>query len=254
MRRVFLSALSAVVLFGFVSGTRAADDAMAIVTKAVKAHGGEEKLAKYKATRAKSKGTMVYPGAGELQFTQEVVTMLPNKFKDVLELSANGKTSTRTLWFNGDKFAIEQDGNEIKIDDDKTKEVKERLLDAAYMGKVSRLLPLVKEKGFEMSLVGEEKVEDKPAIGVLVKSKGHKDITLYFDKETSLLAKVQFRTVKEGTKKEETEERIVVAYEKENGQPFPKKIVIKHDGEKFVEAEVVERKMLEKIDDSEFTK
>jgi len=254
MRRMFLSVLSVVVLLGFVSQTRAADDAMAILTKAIKAHGGEEKMSKLKAVKSKSKGTMTLPGAGDFPFTQEITAMQPNKLRDTLELKVGDKTITRTLWFNGDKLSIEQDGKEITLDDDMTKAIKERLLDASYMGKVSRLLPLVKEKGFEMSLVGEEKVEGKPAIGVLVKSKGHKDITLYFDKETSLLAKVQFRTVKEGTEKEVTEDRIVASYEKEDGLPFPKKIVVKHDGEKYVEAEVVERKILEKVDDSEFTK
>jgi len=191
---------------------------------------------------------------GEVEFTQEIAAMRPDKLKDVLELKVGGMTITRTLWLNGDKLLIEQDGKELKLDDDKLKGVKKTLQEAEYKGKVGRLGPLLNEKGYELSLVGEEKVEGKPAIGILVKSKGHNDVTLYFDKETNLLAKMQSRAIQEGTDKEITEERIIVAYEKQDGMPMPKKILVKQDGEKFLEAEVIERKVLEKIDDSEFTK
>jgi hypothetical protein len=253
MRRVLLSILSAVVLLGFSVRARAADDVKDILTKAAKAHNSE-KLEKYKAAKSKSKGKMNLAGVGEVEFTQEVAAMEPNKVKDVLELKVGEQTIIRTLWYNGDKMVVEANGKEVKLSDDMLKDIKERFKDAEHMGKVAKLLPLLKGKGYEMSLVGEEKVEGKPAVGVLVKAKGQKDITLYFNKETGLLAKVQHRTKVEGTDKEVTEDRIIVEYEKADGVPLAKKLLIKHDGEKYIEAEVVERKMLEKLDDSEFTK
>ena len=42
----------------------------------------------------------------------------------------------------------------------------------------------MKEKGYELSLIGEDKVEGKKVVGVRVSKKDQKDISLYFDAET----------------------------------------------------------------------
>ena len=39
-----------------------------------------------------------------------------------------------------------------------------------------------------------------------------------------------------------------------DGIPFPKKVLVKHDGKTFLEAEMVESTMLEAIDEAEFKK
>jgi hypothetical protein len=256
MRRALLPLLSAAVLLGLAAGGRAADDDVkAILTKAIKAHGGEEKATKYKAAQVKSKGKVKLPMIGDTEFTQELATMQPDKIKDVFEFSAKGKQFTRLLLFDGEKLVVELNGEEIKLDDKMKDAIKERLKEAGYMGRVARLVPLLKEKEFELSSLGEQKVEGKAAVGVLVKSKGHKDISLFFNKETGLLAKVEHRTTEEGTDKEVTEERIITEYKKtEDGLQMVKKLIIKHDGEKFLEAEVTEAKPLEKLEDSEFKK
>src|SRR5262249_18748106 len=128
------------------------------------------------------------------------------------------------------------------------------LKDTAYAMQVGQLVPLVKEKGFELSSLGEVKVNGKPAVGVLVKSKGHKDISLFFDKETGLLAKTESRGADPTTGMEFTEEHIITEYQKVDGLPAPKKGVINHDGKKHAEMEIEEYKFLEKLDDSEFKK
>ena len=94
------------------------------------------------------------------------------------------------------------------------------------MLKVVKLTPLVKDKGYELSLIGESKVEDKPAVGVLVKSKDHNDVSLFFDKETGLLAKLEHRTTDPTSGKEVTEERIIVSYgdKGEKGVLLPKEV------------------------------
>ena len=63
-------------------------------------------------------------------------------------------------------------------------------------------------------------------------------------------------SVSPATQKEVTEERIILEYQQKdkNSPPMPKKIVVKHDGEQFMEAEVIEVKLLETIDESEFKK
>ncbi|MCI0702538.1 MAG: hypothetical protein L0241_15755 [Planctomycetia bacterium] len=250
MSRLLTASLSAVVLFAFATSSRAADEPKDIIAKAIKAHGGEEVLTKHKAAQSKNKGKINIPGLGETEFTQDVSYMLPDKFKDVMELKVGDKNITVFTLVNGDKVSIEVDGKEIDAKD----AVKDALKDASHIMQIARLVPL-KEKGYELSLIGEDKVEGKKVIGVRVSKKDEKDVNVYFDKETWLLTKLEYRGAEPGTGKEINEERIITEYSKpKDGAPTPKKIIIKHDGKLFLEAEVLEVKSFEKLDDSEFKK
>lgn len=251
MSRALRPLLSAVVVLAAAPGLRAADDdPKAIVVRAIKAHGGEEFLTNHPAARSTNKGKITLPGVGEAEFTQDIQYMLPDKLKDNLELSIAGQKVIVATLMNGDTLSIEAAGKPVEITD----AIKKAMKGATYMMKVARLVPLVKDKGYELSLFGEAKVEDKPAVGVRVSAKGQKDMTLFFDKATGLLVKLEHRTVAPGTGNEVNEERIVQEYAKDkDGIPVPKKLLVKHDGKTFIEAEA-EVTYLGKIDDSEFRK
>ena len=206
------------------------DDVKTIIAQAIKAHGGEEFLSKHKAARSQNKGKITLPGVGEAEFTQNLAYMLPDKLKDNLELNIGGQKITIATLMNGDKISIEAAGKAVPITD----EIKTAMKDAQHMMSVARLAPLLKDKSFELSLFGEAKVEDKPAIGVRVSQKGKKDITLFFDKKTHLIAKVEHRTQAPGAGQEVNEERIVKEYQKDKDGIFlPKKVLVKHDGKPF---------------------
>lgn len=251
MSRLLVGALASVCLI-VPGGLRAADDdPKAIITKAIKAHGGEEYLTKNQAGQSKNKGKITLPGVGEVDFTQESSYMIPDKLKESMELSVAGQKVNVVTLMNGDKVTIEANGTEVPITDD----IKKAMRDAKHVLKVARMVPLLKDKGFELSAAGEIKVEDKPVVGVRISAKDEKDITLYFDKTTGLLAKVEHRQTDAQTGNEITEERVVLEYKKNDaGIPMPKKIVVKRDGKDFTTVEVVEAKLLEKLADSEFTK
>jgi hypothetical protein len=87
---------------------------------------------------------------------------------------------------------------------------------------------------------------------VTVSKKGCKDITIYFDKKTGLIAKVETRRRDLMSGEEVTEERIITEYQEVQGRKTAKKIEVLRDGKAFMEAEVTELKILEKLDDSEF--
>ena len=251
MTRLLMSLCSVAALVVVSGGVRAADDdAKAIIAKAIKAHGGEEYLTKNKAARMQNKGKLTIPGVGESEFTQDLAYMLPDKLKDTLELNIGGQKISIVTVMNGDKLSIEAAGKPIDITDD----IRKAMKDAQHMMTVSRMVPLLKDKSYELSIFGEAKVEDKPAIGIVVASKGKKDITLFFDKKTNLLAKIEHRTVEAGTGNEIGEERIILEYKNKDGIPFPKKVLVKHDGKTFLEAECLESVMLEAIDEAEFKK
>lgn len=248
MRRSIIPAFAAV-LFA-TPALPAQDDAKAVIVKALKAHGGEEKLAKLQAGQSTNKGKIDIPGLGEVEFTQQVSYMMPDKVREEFEITVMGQKVTILTIGNGDKITLEANGQAIDTPDS----VKTALKEAGHMMKVGRLVALVRDKGYEFSPIGEVKVNDKPAVGVRVSAKGQKDINLYFDKATGLLAKIEHRTVDATSGAEILEERTVLEYGKTaDGLPIPKKVRVDRDGKKFLEAEA-DATFLEKLDDSVFKK
>ncbi len=228
------------------AGARADDDPKAVIARAIKAHGGEEAKAKFKAGQTKAKGKIEV--AGGLDFTQESSFMLPDKFKESLDLQVMGQPVHVVTVYDGKDLHIEANGKAVPVED----KIKDMVKGTLYAMRVGQLTPLLKGKDFELSALGEVKVDSKPAVGVLVKSKGQKDVSLFFNKETGLLAKVEHRTLDPMSGNEITEERIITEYTKGDHGPTPKKVTINHDGSKYMEVEILETKQLEKIDDSEF--
>src|SRR5207302_7326086 len=115
----------------------------------------------------------------------------------------------------------------------------EQLKEGAQMLAVFKLYPL-KSKEYELSAIGAAQVNGKPALGIRTSKKGARDISMYFDKETGLLAKIEHRTVDFMSGQEVTEERIITEYQKVDGVPQFKKVLVNRDGKKFLEGEVVE--------------
>jgi hypothetical protein len=154
---------------------------------------------------------------------------------------------------NGDKVWMKFAGQEASAVDDKDEiaEAKE----AAHAGWVATLLPLLKEKDFTFSALGEVKVEDKPAVGVRVAHKGHRDVNLFFDKDKGLLVKTE-TVVKDlmGGGQEVTQDSILSDFKEVGGAKRAMKIVINRAGKKYVEADITEMEPKEKLDDSVFAK
>jgi outer membrane lipoprotein-sorting protein len=250
MRRVVCLAT---VLALAASGAARADEPArlkAIIDKAIKASGGEAKLARLKGETFKGKGK--YYGMGEgIDYTGEWSVQPPGKMRVHIESTAGGQTFTFLRVLNGDKLWTKiGDEKAEEAGKDETAEAKEE----AYAGWVATLLPL-REKGFMLSSLAEVKVNGKPAVGVQVSHKGHRDVRLFFDKETGLLVKSE-TTVKDprGGGQEQTQEAIYSDHKDVDGVKHPMKVVINRDGKKYVDLEVTEIERKDKIDDSVFAK
>ena len=148
--------------------------------------------------------------------------------------------------FDGKQGWLNVNG-EVKDADGK---ILDAMKEASTCFRVGRLIFKDKEK---LSLLGEA-VNGKPVIGVRVSSEGHRDVNLYFDKETGLPAKVEQRVHDFQTSQDVNEERIIKSYMEVDGLKVPKKVVVNRDGKKFMEVEVLETKMLESVDKGEFVK
>lgn len=246
MRHFLLIALAALVFFQAEARTQPQDEAKAIITRAIKAMGLDKAPANIKGYRTKAKGELEIMGV-TLTFSQQITVRLPNQFRDELELEANGKKIPVRTIFNGTKGSVEADGKVVKLDD----KTQAELRDVANLLELAQLSPLLTSK-YTLSPVGEVKVDDKPALGVRVCSKGSKDLNLFFDKQTGYLTKVDRQAYDATTGQEVPEERIIQSYKDMGGRKVPHKLLVRRDGKKFLEAEITEHTPLENVDAGEF--
>ncbi len=229
----------------FTAGSRAddAEQARAIVDKAIKAMGGETQVAKFKSHTFKNKGTWYGMGDG-VAYTASYAVSWPDKFRFEVE------GGFMTMVLDGDKGWMQMNGETRELNKEELEQQKEE----RYAGWVMTLTPL-KDKAFTLSLLGETKVEDKPAVGVKVSRKDHADVNLYFDKEGGLLVKSEKRTkVAEEGNKEVNQESLYGDYQQIEGAWIPMKLTVLRDGKKYVEGENFELKPVDKLDDKVFSK
>jgi len=239
----------AVVLSAAVTARADDADAKAIVDKALRAHGGADTLAKFPANTSKFKGTVHTMGQA-FPFTGEVATQGADRVKVDFEAEAGGMKFRFVSVVSGDKGWIKAPNAQTKeMDKDELAEAKEQ----AHAGWVESLVPLT-GKGLTLAKIGEVEVDKRPALGVKVSGKGRRDVDLYFDKETGLLVKAESRVKDEGSGQEVTQETLYGDYKDVQGVKYAMKITVKRDGKPYVEGEVTDVEVAEKLDDGVFAK
>ncbi|HEV3145083.1 MAG TPA: hypothetical protein VGZ47_14430 [Gemmataceae bacterium] len=247
--RTTLFALAGVALV-FSGAARADDlDAQKVIDKAIAAHGGAEVLAKNKDKAAMAKGKMNIDIMGGLDSTLESF-IGDDKFKHVMDLTIMGRNFNQVVCYDGKEMWIAVNGKVVMTI--KGKDL-DPLKEAIYSEKLAGLA-FLKEKGIEFSLIGESKLGEQELIGIRVSKKDHKDVNLHFDKKTGMLTKVESRNLDFQSGQEVAEERILQDYKDLDGQKQPRRIIINRDGKKFVEMELTEMKLVDKLDDSVFAK
>jgi hypothetical protein len=235
---------------GVAGSARAADspDTKAIIQKALEAAGGEAKLEKHKAVTMKGKGTVNVMGMA-IEFTAEFQQQPPKQSKTVIQGEAGGQKFEFVVVLNGDKGWMKVMGTTVDLEGDRLEEQK----NAAYSAWVGRLVPLLREKGFKLSPLGDVTIDKKEAVGVKVSRDGQRDIDLFFDKKTGLLLKSQSR-VKDESGQEFNQESFYHDYKDADGIKRPGKVVVKRDGKDYLDMAISDYKPIEKLEDSEFAK
>src|SRR5262249_5888173 len=135
------------------------------------------------------------------------------------------------------------------MDKDRLAESREELHVIAV---TAQLTPLLK-KDYKLSDLGDVKVDGKPAVGIHVTRKGYRDIKLYFDPKTMLLAKVEHR-VKDDQGQEVAEETYYSDYKDVSGMKAAHTLKIKRDGQDYLDATLSDVKLQEKLSDDTFAK
>ena len=223
-------------------------DLQKIIDKAIKAHGADKTDKNKKAATFKIKGTVHTMGM-DLDLTGEYMTQEPDKLRTVQDVTVMGNELKIITVLNGDKGWVNVMGNTMELPKDAIESAKEDF----YAGKVTDLSAL-KKKGYKLGALAEKKINDRAAVGISVAKEGHKDIFLYFDKETGMLV-LSERQAKDPMGGEEYKQETRFGnYKDVDGVKRPHKIDVLRNGEKYVELEVTDYKILDKLDDSTFEK
>jgi hypothetical protein len=247
MNRLLGALLATGFVFGLASPVRADDkDATAVLDKAIKAVGGEDKLGKIGAFSWKSKGK-IRLGDNENPFNSQIILQDLDHLRSEFEGEFNGNTIKGVLVVNGDKGWRKFNDNIMDLDDDALAVEKRN----AYLQIIPATLVQLKGKGFKIELASEQQIDGKPAVGIKVTGPDKKDFTLYFDKESGLPAKAVARVMGFGGE-EFNQETTYADYKDFGGIKKATKVEVKRDGETFVSQEVTDFKVMGKPDADTF--
>jgi hypothetical protein len=223
----------------------AQDDVVAVVKKAIDAHGGAKALDQYPAGYYKMKGRLVQD-KDEREFTGETTYQRPDKLRVTLELDSGGGKTTVLQVVNGKQAKQLVNDKPAPLTDAQ----KAELLLTLKLQEVTQFTPLLDPTRYVITAEKPAKVGTEEAAVVLVTGKDFKDTRLFFSKATGLLVKTERKGLAPGGAdgKEVTEETLLSDYKKVDGVMSPMKMTVNHDGKKFMEMTVVEAKLTDKAD------
>jgi hypothetical protein len=248
MKRMISAFVIAVFISGMVSAAGADDkkDPNAVLDKAIKALGGEQKLSSVKAFMSKAKGK-VYIQGNESEFTNQATAQGLTHYRGEFEGEFGGNKIHGVTVLNGDKGWRKFGDMGGALEGDQLAGEKRNV----YLQIIPITILPLKAKEFKVEALPEEKVGDKPAVGIKVTGPEGKDFQLFFDKESGLPVKEVAKVMGFGGE-ETTQETIYQDYKDFGGIKRPSKVTVKRDGEKFLEQEVTEFKVLDKLDPKTF--
>jgi hypothetical protein len=248
MTRILGAVVAVALACGLGGAGRAADDkdAKATLDKAIKALGGADQLGRIKAATWKAKGTISF-GGGDNEFTSQTTVQGLDHFRGEFEGDFGGNKVKGVTVLAGDKGWRKFGDMKMELDGDALANEKRTV----YLNVIPVTLVALRGKPFQIEAAGEENVGGKPAAGIKVTGPGGKDFRLYFDRETGLPVKLVAKVVGfDGN--EFTQETTFSDYKDMGGIKKATKVVSKRDGEKFLEQQITEFKVLDQVDPQTF--
>ncbi len=223
-------------------------DAKAVINKAIDALGGEAKLSalESKAIETKSSGKLNF-GGNEGDFKTKVITKGFHQFRQEFEGDFGGNQVKGVTVLDGDKGWRKFGDNTGKLEDDQLANQKR----AVYLSLVPALILPLKGKDFKVESAKEDKVGDKAAVALKIIGPDKKDFELFFDKESGLPVKM-VATVAGFQGEDYTQETTYNKYKDFDGVKRATKVENKRDGQKFIDMEITDVKVLDKTDAKTF--
>lgn len=227
---------------------RAADvkDAKAILDKAIKAVGGEEKLSSIKAASWKYKGT-INLGGNDNPFTGQTIVQGLDHFRQEFEGEFGGNQIKGVTIVAGDKGWRKFGDDKTELDKDAIANEKQRV----YLTLIPVTIVPLQGSHFKVEAIGEEKVNGKASVGIKGTGPDGKEFRLYFDKQTGLPVRLVAKVI--GFMGEEyTQDTTFSDYKEIDGIKKSMKSDSKRDGEKFLNADLTEFRILKNVNPKTF--
>ncbi len=237
MKRFLVATLMTLFVLAQSSPIRADEkDAKAVLDKAIKAIGGEEKLAKVGAFTYKSRGVITFNDNDNAFESQVTIQGLDHHRNDFGNDQFKG-----VIILNGDKGWRKFGDNLMPLDDFGVAREKR----TTYLQFASTLLLPLKGKGFTIDSAPDQTIDGKPAAAVKAIGPDGKDFTIYFDKESGLPVK-QVAGVLGFQGEGITQTAVFSDYKESGGIKKAMKVEFKHDGKPFLKLDISEFTPLEK--------
>jgi Tfp pilus assembly protein PilF len=192
MRKSFRYSIAVCFLTGWCGFLRADDqaDCKPILEKAVKALGGEKKLAQLKSGSLKGQFVISAYGSEE---TGSIESTWQGLEKCTFEIKPSGNQShfpSMKVILNGVNCQTEVDGviQETDASDNFHAQASSKLLSSVCL---PRLLPTMAVKDSKLSHLGEIKINDCVCVGIRMNVEETTDINVFFDKHTGLPTKTE---------------------------------------------------------------
>ncbi len=225
-----------------------AEEPRVLVEKAIKAHGGMEKLLQLTRVHEKTRATMTVDDT-TLKLTTDTLIQLPGQFRSTIKATINNRPLDLIQVLDGKKAWTSEDGRIADASEGVLQSYRELL----HVQQVATLVPLLAaDKGYKLTALPEIQVNGKPALGIKVAFKGRRDVSLYFDKGSGLLVKESYLLHEGG--KDFKEEVFLNEYKEYKGLKRASKVVQYRDGKKYLDAEVTSLEFLDRIDAKEFAR
>jgi hypothetical protein len=252
MRRLSGIALSTVLLSGLCAAgalkAMAADapEPVALLDKAAQALGGAEKLGKIKAASWTAKGTITFMGMDNPVTYRRVVQGL-DRSRSEFEANIAGMEIKGVAVASGDKGWLNFGGSTSELN----KEMLANEKRTTYLTVIPAVIYPLKEKGFKLESTPAVTVNGKSAPGIKVTPPDGKEFSLYFDPDSGLPARVVGKVL-DFMGQEFTQETNLSEYKEVGGVKIATKLESKRDGEKFMNQEISDFKVLEQVDPKTF--
>jgi len=225
----------------------AGTDPQAVLRRAIRAHGGADRLDRLRLVREQTVGELRLRGR-TIPFTSETLQRLPDQFRHTLTSEIDGKKFEVLQIYDGKQGWLIEGGPPRALDAGALAGWK-ATAHAAYLASLTPLL--AEDKGYRFTLLAEEKVLDRPAVGVKVSQDDHRDVSLYFDRASGLLVK---KVLRPHAGAGSVQEEIFSDFKDVHGLKRPTRFRILINGVPHAEGTIRSTDFLERVDDKEFAK
>jgi hypothetical protein len=199
-----------------------------VLDRAIKAMGGQTKVAKLQNVTWKGKISLNKGGA-EIVFNLETSSQGWDNLRLEVDANINGMQKNATLVTKGNKAWLKDEGN---VKEPPAKDF-EPFRDVYFAVRAAQLLPLLKGKEFKISHLGELNIKDQPVVGLRISRKDRPDVNVFFDKKTNLPLKADVRITSPGGQEAEVE-MFLSEHKEFDGLKHFTKAAFKAAGEEFV--------------------